>query len=49
MVGHATDRKGLKASKNAPNLFFPKISRTGFWRFGTDMKAKSIKTPDLNF
>ena len=37
MVGHAKDRGGLKDSKNAPNSFFPKISRTRFWRFGTDM------------
>ena len=37
MIGHAMDRGGLKDSKNAPNSFFPKISRTGFWRFGTDM------------
>ena len=37
MVGHAMDRGGLKDSKNASNYFFPKINRTGFWRFGTDM------------
>ena len=37
MVGHAMDKGGLKDSKNASNSFFPKISRTGFWRFDTEM------------
>ena len=37
MVGYAMDRGGPKYSQNASNSFFPKISRTGFWRFGTDM------------
>ena len=37
MIGPATERGGLKDSENAPNSIFPKINRTGFWRFGTDM------------
>ena len=43
MIGPATERGGLKESENAPNSIFPKINRTGFWRFGTDMYA--IFTP----
>ena len=37
MIGPATERGGLKESENAPNSIFPKINRTGFWRFGTDL------------
>ena len=37
MIDPAMDWRGLKDSENAPNSFFPKINRTLFWRFGTDM------------
>ena len=37
MIDPAMDWGGLKDSENAPNSFFPKINRTLFWRFGTDM------------
>ena len=37
MIDPAMDWGGLKDSENAPNSFFPKINRTLFWQFGTDM------------
>ena len=39
MIDPAMDWGGLKDSENAPNSFFPKINRTLFWRFGTDMES----------
>ena len=37
MVAHAIDRGGLKDSENAPNSIFPKINKSPFWHFGTEM------------
>ena len=49
MVGYAMDRGCIKDSKNTLNSFFSKISRTGFWRFGTDMGAKGMETKEKVF
>ena len=43
MIGPATERGGLKDSENAPNSIFPKINRTGFWRFGTDLNFTNVE------
>ena len=43
MIDPAMDWGGLKDSENAPNSFFPKINRTLFWRFGTDMDIPFLK------
>ena len=49
MIDPAMDWGGLKDSENAPNSFFPKINRTLFWRFGTDMKLTLLRFLDNIF